>query len=236
MTLIGATPPAPTAGAHLGVKVRQRVLMIREAGFVGDVGVLDVCAGAGHVWRAVRQELALARYVAFDRKPRNQFTLKGEAAAVLATIDLAPFNVIDIDVYGEPWEPLLVALPRLTRQTVILFTHGHMSWQFNPSHALRRAVGLPVEWFIPTPNADVAFYCGQLALASIWQHVEILNARRASWVNVSYWALRVRPWSQARRRRARRPAASSPGAALSPSPAPPVDAPGDTASVSDARD
>lgn len=80
----------------------------------GDpVNVFEAFAGTGELYRAVWQQRA-ASYAGCDlryfRDGRRIFV--ADNRRVLRAIDLAAFNVFDLDAYGSPWEQALIIAAR----------------------------------------------------------------------------------------------------------------------------
>lgn len=113
--------------------------------------VLDCFAGSGKMHKAVWHEAA--RYVGIDQRfffdQRTAFV--ADNRAVLRSIDLAPFNIFDLDAYGSPWEQAqIVAGRRILRKgervAIILTDGGGMRMKFGgvPKHMAQLA-GTPVD-------------------------------------------------------------------------------------------
>lgn len=180
-----------TDNSHFAQKADMRLTFLRDVGWP-ELGVLDLCAGASKLWGHLAGALPVARYLPCDRKPRTALAIKGEARDLVRSLDLAKFNVIDIDTYGEPWEVLEPLLPRLEREVVIFLTHGHLGLSVTPSHAARRAAGLPVEWDAPL-GRPLTMYLGEHAIRSFWRWGTVVSATTIYRPRVSYWAVRFRP-------------------------------------------
>lgn len=84
------------------IALRQRAFaFVREA---GEVRVFDAFAGSGTMWREVWKRADA--YVGCDVRPiydvqRALFVC--ECERVMRAIDLAAFNVFDLDAFGSPW-------------------------------------------------------------------------------------------------------------------------------------
>jgi hypothetical protein len=90
------------------VDIRRRVL---EA--IGDkAGVFDAFAGTGEMYSAIWRQAQ--RYVGCDLKWNNdgRMMFAADNRRVLRVVDLAPFNVIDLDAYGSPWEQAIIVADR----------------------------------------------------------------------------------------------------------------------------
>lgn len=91
------------------VEIRERVL---ESLGASNAAVFDAFAGEGQMHRAVWRRAAA--YVGCDqvwyRDERTAFV--ADNRRVLRAIDLAPFNIFDLDAYGSPWEQALIVAAR----------------------------------------------------------------------------------------------------------------------------
>jgi hypothetical protein len=144
---------------HFGDKIALREAILREAGF-GELHVLDLFAGAGHVWREMQKRHNVATYLPVDSKPRMPGTLKLEVnARTVQAFTPDNFNVIDIDAYGSPWE-LLPHLMSGTKALAIFLTFGNVD-PHRLSKFLATAVGMPLPWRDQFFNAQLCFFCGE---------------------------------------------------------------------------
>lgn len=128
-------------------KVELRLRVIRAAG-LKRLRVLDLCAGAGHVWQAMREHVEVEAYTPVDREPRLLGTIHGDVKDRQFVHSLRPetYNVIDVDTYGEPWEPWSYCAERLTSKTAVFLTHGLSGAGPSLSRFTWAALGLPREW------------------------------------------------------------------------------------------
>ena len=93
-----------------------------------NAAVLDAFAGAGLMHKAVWREAK--SYVACDKKfffdARTAYVC--DNALLVRVIDLARFNVFDLDSYGSPWDlALIIARRRIVapgEQVAFVFTDG----------------------------------------------------------------------------------------------------------------
>jgi hypothetical protein len=96
------------AAARAKAELRQNVLDSMD----GPVEVFDAFAGSGEMWRRVWHKAAA--YVGCDttwyRDERLVFV--ADNRRVLRAIDLAPFNIFDLDAYGSPWEQAIIIAAR----------------------------------------------------------------------------------------------------------------------------
>jgi hypothetical protein len=88
----------------------------------GDVSVLDCYSGHGVIWRTVRQMTGRPiKVLPIDvRDDIDFFHLHGPNQDFLATLDLAKYNVIDLDAYGVPFEQLKTVFQKQYSGTVFV--------------------------------------------------------------------------------------------------------------------
>ncbi len=90
------------------VTIRKNVLAA-----IGDkASVFDAFAGAGEMYAAVWK--TAAAYTGCDLKwaRDGRMMFAADNRRVLRAIDLAPFNLFDLDAYGSPWEQALIIADR----------------------------------------------------------------------------------------------------------------------------
>lgn len=88
--------------------LRRRVLAA-----IPGASVFDAFAGAGRMWRSVWRNAAA--YVGCDLKwyrDRDRMAYVGDNRRVLRAIDLAGFNLFDLDSYRSPWDCALIIADR----------------------------------------------------------------------------------------------------------------------------
>jgi hypothetical protein len=115
----------------------------------GPVHVFEAFAGTGELYRAVWQRRA-ASYAGCDlryfRDGRRVFV--ADNRRVLRAIDLAAFNVFDLDAYGSPWEQAMIITARRTlkpgERIGIVVTEGNGLNYKNGiiPHAVNELIGL----------------------------------------------------------------------------------------------
>ena len=179
-----------TDNRSLPTKIALRRWLLDRMGFI-EVRVLDTCTGLGRIWQAMEDHVTIRQWTRCDIKPRRAGTLALSATGALEKFNLAPYNVVDIDPYGEPWEPFRAFLRRFSRPTALFLTHGHvMNAQVANSNLA--AVGLPTNWPIPRTPALSAFVAGQ-CLSIAHDHAAIRYAAQVTLPRVSYYALGLEP-------------------------------------------
>jgi len=96
-------------GKSAKIKIRQLVADAVD----GPLHVFEAFAGTGELYRAVWQQRATS-YVGCDlryfRDGRRVFV--ADNRRVLRAVDLAAFNVFDLDAYGSPWEQAVIIAAR----------------------------------------------------------------------------------------------------------------------------
>ena len=73
-----------------------------------NASVLDLFAGSGAMWKAVWSKAG--RYVACDERwfwdKRTSYVCDNRV--LLRAIDLSPYNLVDLDAYGSPWDQIYI--------------------------------------------------------------------------------------------------------------------------------
>lgn len=195
-----------TDNVSLASKVAIRRWLLSRMGLT-SVNVLDTCAGAGHVWKTMAQHLTIAQWVRCDIKPRQAGTLKMSATDAIRTLPVHHFDVIDIDPYGEPWEPYRELLKRLSLRAdgqqpprvAVFLTHGHVA-QSNVASVNLQAVGIPATWNIPR-TTNLSAYVAKACLEQTWCFARIEYAATVRFPRVTYYALALTPLTAKERRR-----------------------------------
>lgn len=134
------------APVHTEGKVRLRRWVLDE---IRPASVFDVFAGIDgemcrRVWHAADRYMGCdERWSRDDRRPRYI----GDSAKVLRSIDLAPFNVFDVDCYGQPWPVMLILAARRQwapgERGAVVCTDSALRTKFGfASHAMVKAAGL----------------------------------------------------------------------------------------------
>jgi len=197
-----------TDNAHLDAKIALRRWALDARGWT-SVSVLDLCAGAGYIWSAMREHVTVTDYLSVDKVPRMATTIKAEAVDAARSLDVSRFDVIDIDTYGEPWEILFALAPRLRRRPVVVYlTCGQLGQSISPSLATMRLAGIPRAWgYVPHQRELVAWLNAQ-APSHLWATHTIKRAGRIVFPRVTYQALLLDPLSLSITRIPRGPASA----------------------------
>ena len=181
-----------TDNRSLATKTELRKRLLADMG-ITDAYVLDTCAGAGEIWAAMADHVNVKQWIRCDLKPRQHGTLALSAQQAIQNLPLDTFNVIDIDPYGEPWEPYMALLARLRKPTAVFVTRGHVGWS-RLSHATVAFVGLPDEWFMDLPRTpQLCQHAADLLLQRTWDFADILHSYMVRMRRVDYFALGLAP-------------------------------------------
>jgi hypothetical protein len=139
---------------------RQAKLIIRQnvLAAIGSekASVFDAFAGEGHMHDAVWH--AAKAYVGCDMRffPDDRVAFVADNRRVLRAVDLAAYNVFDLDAYGCPWEQVYIIASRRTMLPgerigfVLTEGQGMRMKMSNVSRALSLMAGLrPSSWKQP---------------------------------------------------------------------------------------
>jgi hypothetical protein len=104
----GKTDNNPAAEAAKAT-IRRNVL---EAIGAEQAHVFDAFAGEGKMYRAVWRDAA--SYVGCDKDffPDDRLAFAYDNQRVMRAIDLRPFNIVDLDAHGSPWETAYILAVR----------------------------------------------------------------------------------------------------------------------------
>jgi hypothetical protein len=101
--------------------------------------VLDCCQAGGVLWSALRDEFEV-KYLGVDRVGK-----KGRLAidsARLLMLPGLPYDVIDVDTYGSPWQHWKNLLPNLAQPTTVFLTLGKAGGLTSVDSAVIQSLGL----------------------------------------------------------------------------------------------
>lgn len=199
-------PSKKTDNQSLASKIALRRWLLQRMG-MQTVRVLDTCSGSGHVWRSMRAHCHLERWTRCDIKPRQVGMLEMTATQAVRTLPLDAVNVVDIDPYGEPWEPYRELLQRLASvpspgRVAVFLTHGHVNRSGTIATSTREALGIPRAWPIPR-SLEIVHFVAKMALESTWRYAVIEHAACVRLPRVTYYALGLRPPTEKERNRGR---------------------------------
>lgn len=170
---------------------------------ITEARVLDTCCGLGKIWTAMEEHVTIRQWTRCDVKPRRAGVLALDATTALQKFPLDVYNVIDIDPYGEPWEPFYVVLQRLTQPTAVFLTRGHTGVS-GISMLAANIAGIPAEWHRLLPKTPkLADFVADNFLSHAWRHVNIEHAavariQKSGGTSVTYYALALEPKCQRR--------------------------------------
>lgn len=126
------------------VTIRENVLKT-----IGDkVNVFDAFAGGGEMYSAVWRSAFAYTGCDLKRQRDSRLMFCADNRRVLRAIDLAPFNLFDLDSYGSPWEQAIIIADRrkvLAGELVgLALTEGNgFAFKSNVMpHAIRLLTGL----------------------------------------------------------------------------------------------
>ena len=194
------TQQIKTDNRSLDYKLQLRRHTLDQAR-LGELRVLDLCAGEGAIWRGLRGRLKLADYVPVDLAPRLPGTQVGDVTddRFLAAFDLSRFNVVDIDTYGEPWKPWRYIYERLTRKTAVFLTHGAVSSPggSNISKFVLERLGIPLDWKIPLKR-ELSLFAARYLLLAPSSTARITAGWKVCLQNVTYYGLICIPQKKTR--------------------------------------
>jgi hypothetical protein len=90
--------------------------------------VFDAYAGDGLLYRAVWHQAAACIGCDLEFYPDDRIAFKADNRRVMRAVDLAQFNIFDMDSYGSPWEQMYILAYRRRvkpgEQVAIVLTEG----------------------------------------------------------------------------------------------------------------
>lgn len=125
--------------AHFEEKIWLRQEAVRRANPTPRlVRVLDAYAGEGNIWREVRRRMEPAGWMfsvfSVDRDEHASTTLRSDNVQVLTSLDLAQFDIVDLDAYGWPVEQLRIVSAAVRRPlTVVTRIAATLGWSGAPA-------------------------------------------------------------------------------------------------------
>jgi len=169
-----------TDSSNIPSKVALRLWLLKKMG-IKEVYVLDTCAGEGKIWEAMQKqdEITVRQWTRCDIKPRRNGVIKLDATDAIEQMPLDTYNVIDIDPYGEPWEPYLALLERITKPTAVFLTSCQLGGRQPMSIVSCEAVGIPATWApqIPRESALPRFVSERILNQTV-EYVDVMHAGR----------------------------------------------------------
>jgi hypothetical protein len=90
-----------------------------------EINVLDLYAGHGTIWKTIkeRNKDKKINVTSVEKvKGKNPEAIESDALKLIPSLDLSRYDVIDIDVYGNPYKPLKAVVENGTfKDGVIVF-------------------------------------------------------------------------------------------------------------------
>lgn len=181
--------------SDMGAKIQLRRWLLKRMG-IEEAYVLDTCAGLGKVWEEMQKHVTVRQWTRCDIKPRRAGVLKLDATEAIERMPIGTFNVIDIDPYGEPWEPYLALLPRIAKPVAVFLTNCQLSMG-NISITASEAIGIPRSWYADLPCAqELHVIANEIILSNTLKHAKVLHAAKVEkpgGMSVSYYGLGLGP-------------------------------------------
>lgn len=135
-----------TPNSHLSTKLRVRKAALERIG-KDSVSVLDAFAGQEVVWSAMRRlcpDIHITTLGIDKAKYLNPAVIMGDNRKVMRGLNLAEFDLIDLDAFGCPWEQLSICA-ELAPKVPVVATHIIVTLGPTP-RPLLEAGGIPKEW------------------------------------------------------------------------------------------
>ena len=167
--------------SHHAPKVQLRVdaiLRLKK----DRVRVLDAFAGEGLIWKSVQEQLPGVEFdiLKIEKKPYAEpGVIAGDNRKVMPSLDLAEFDLIDLDAYGIPYEQLRLCAERAPGVPVAVTCI--MSALTPMPVALLMAAQIPREWADKKRTGQILFsrwreewwdnYCAVLGYTSTTRHI-----------------------------------------------------------------
>ena len=170
-----------TNNSHHKPKVDLRVDAIRGMG-KEHVRVLDAFAGEGLIWKSVQEQLPDVDFeiLKIEKKPYSGAgVIAGDNRKVMPSLDLADFDLIDLDAYGIPYEQLRLCAERAPHVPVAVTCI--MSSLTPIPKPLLLAAGLPQDWLDRKRVGQILYsrwreqwwdnYCAVLGYRTTTRHI-----------------------------------------------------------------
>jgi hypothetical protein len=109
--------------AVLESKLALRRHFLRKYHMAQTPAVLDCCQADAAIWSTLRAEFSV-RYWGVDRVAKSG-RLAIDSVRLLGQRGL-PYDVIDVDTYGSPWQHWQAMLPNIVKPTTVFLTLGRM--------------------------------------------------------------------------------------------------------------
>lgn len=185
-----------TDNYNLSSKLALRRYFLSKYHGDGGARVIDCCAGSGKIWKTLRDEFELKRYLPIDLKAEKG-RLKLDSVRLLGVSPL-PYNVVDIDTYGSPWKHWSSMVPGVEEPTTVFLTIGmtFMVGHGTLSKEAKRVMGLDgiKTKFPPCMLGRFSGQSVQYSIAAAMDRLKIVESIEAfpSW-HARYIGLRLEP-------------------------------------------
>jgi hypothetical protein len=176
-----------TNNSNLQLKLDLRRTVLK-AGGLKKLRVLDLFAGGGEIWAALRQEFKVESYIPCEFKASNS-SEANSPPLFLEAIGSQNLNVIDIETAAEPWE-IWAAAARRIQQPAAVFLSAPARGAL--SKFARAVLGIPDSWPL-TSAAELAQFASRFFLVPRFDGIEITSARRLSLGPSINYGLLVKP-------------------------------------------
>lgn len=181
-----------TDNANLKSKLDLRRYFLAKYHADNQARVCDCCMGSGVLWKTLKREFPIRRYIGLDVKPKKG-RLKIDSVRYLANGDWL-HDVIDIDTYGAPWAHYEQVLKFGTCDMTVFLTVGCVKVKGGRlSNIVKKRLGLDklksipfsmgakflddeVEWAIPMA-ADFGFSIMECIEAERGKHARYIGVR-----------------------------------------------------------
>lgn len=188
-----------TDNSNLAGKLALRRQYLRRFHAGSVPAVLDCCCADQQLWTLLRAEFP-CKYLGVDKeKKRNQLVMQSERLLQLPRL---PYDVIDVDTYGQPWKHWRALLPNLVKPVTVFLTIGQIRfngigavgsedpWVFEAMGAKFERLKIPASFGYRIAARGVPFclawaYKFDLKIESVAEAPRSKNAR--------YLAVRVTP-------------------------------------------
>lgn len=139
---------AKTNNSYLSNKIELRLRHLPD----DNISVLDCYGGARLIWKAIEQQIKRpVRYISIDKIDYGVgFYLDGDNLGYLRGLDLARFNVIDLDAWGVPYAQLKTLFEREYKGRV--FVTFIQSLYGTIPHGLLEDIGFSSDMFRACPT------------------------------------------------------------------------------------
>jgi hypothetical protein len=157
--------------------------------------VLDCCQAGGVLWSTLRDEYDVT-YWGVDRVAKRG-RLAVDSARLLTSPGL-PYDVIDIDTYGSPWQHWKNLLPNLVKPATVFLTLGRAGGITSVDSAVIESLGLgrmkasipqSLRWKLDQMAVDSCLAMSYIYGVKIEDAQEVISQSK----NARYFGLRVIP-------------------------------------------